>query len=229
MKVSSSLRAVIYRRVSTDRQADSRLGLEAQLESCLAYAKSSSLSVTDSFADEGVSTSLGMADRPGLLAAIDALQRGDILLIAKVDRIGRDFIEVALIERMIQKKGCRIISAAGEGTENDDPASILLRRLMAAFAEHEKLIIALRTRAALRAKRARGERAGNVPFGYSALPDGKLIPSERELKTLELVRELRDMGYSLRDVVDELRVRGVTGRTGRPLTLKRVHAISRVA
>src|SRR5262249_60100692 len=71
----------------------------------------------------------------------------------------------AMIEAAVRRRGARILSAAGEGTDDDDPASILMRRMIDAFAEYERLIIAGRTRAALRAKVARGERAGQVPYG----------------------------------------------------------------
>ena len=50
-----------------------------------------------------------------------------MLLVARPDRIGRDVITVAMIERLVAKRGARLISAAGEGTESDDPAGVLMR------------------------------------------------------------------------------------------------------
>ena len=83
-----------------------------------------------------------------------------MLIVAKRDRLGRDVIAVAMIERLAERKGARILSAAGEGTEGSDPASMLQRRILDAFSEYERLIIGARTKAALKAKRARGEAAG---------------------------------------------------------------------
>src|SRR5437764_1306819 len=100
----------------------------------------------------------------------------DLLLVAKRDRLGRDVIEVAMIERLITKRGARIVSAAGEGTENDDPSGILMRRLIDSFAEYERLIIRARTRAALAAKRRRGERISRfAPFGYQLASDARTV------------------------------------------------------
>lgn len=49
------------------------------------------------------------------------------------------------IEKEVKKRGARIISAAGEGTESDDPGQILMRRMVDAFAEYERAIIKRRT------------------------------------------------------------------------------------
>ena len=106
----------------------------------------------------------------------------------------------AMIEAAVKRAGGRIVSAAGEGTESDDPASILMRRMIDAFAEYERLIIGFRTRSALAAKGARGERKGQVPYGRrlsgkgtparrSGLPTG-LEPDQAEAEVLELVGEL---------------------------------------
>jgi DNA invertase Pin-like site-specific DNA recombinase len=60
-----------------------------------------------------------------------------VLLVAKRDRIGRlDPLPMAMIESAVRRKRARIVSAAGEGTENDDPSSILMRRMIDAFAEY---------------------------------------------------------------------------------------------
>jgi len=103
-------------------------------------------------------------------------------LVAKRDRWGRDVIAVAMIERLVAKRGARVVSAAGEDTDSDDPASLLMRRLIDSFAEYERALIAARTRAALGAKRRRGERvSGIIPFGFRLAGDGRtLLPEQSE-------------------------------------------------
>src|SRR5687767_6546822 len=137
MAVNGS-RAVGYRRVSTQDQADSGLGLDAQQTIIATTAKRLNLSVVTTFTDAGFSGSLGLERRPGLADALNALQRGDVLLVAKRDRIARDAFLAVLVERAVAKKGCRIISAAGEGTETDDPAAIFTRRILDAVSELER-------------------------------------------------------------------------------------------
>ena len=131
-----------------------------------------------------------------LLDAVAALKRGDVLLVAKRDRLGRDVIAVAMIERLIAKRGARVQSAAGEGTESNDPAAMLMRRLIDSFAEYEKLLIGARTRAALGAKRRRGERiSGIISFGFRLAGDGRqLIAHDGEQSTLKAIRAARAEG-----------------------------------
>lgn len=216
------MKAIGYVRVSTADQATSGLGLEAQRESIARCAAGLGAEVGGVFADEGVSGSVSIEGRPGLLAAVGELRRGDVLLVAKRDRLGRDVVAVALLERLVARKGARIVSAAGEGTADDDPGSILMRRLLDAFAEHERLLIGARTKAALRAKRARGERAGNVPWGFRALEDGRLVEEPREVEVARLAAELRRDGLTVSEVEVALRDRGVRGRNGLPLGRSRV-------
>jgi len=204
-----------YLRVSTDQQADSGLGLDAQRSAIESACARLGLALADVFTDAGLSGALDMENRPALFAAVQALKRGDVLLVAKRDRIGRDLIGVATIERMIMRKGARIISAAGEGTEGTDAGAMLQRQILDVFAEYERRLIGQRTKAALKAKRERGERAGNLPFGYELGPDGqKLEPCAAEQSVLSLLAELREAGYSLREIAAELNRQGFTTRRG---------------
>jgi site-specific DNA recombinase len=189
-------RAIAYLRVSTDQQVDSGLGLDAQRRAVEQTATRLGLTLSAAYTDAGLSGSKGIEDRPGLLDAVGALKRGDVLVIAKRDRLGRDVVAVALIERLITRKGAKVVSAAGEGTDNDDPTSLLMRRMIDAFGEYERLLIGARTKAALRAKRAQGMRAGNVPFGFTADAEGRLHPHEQEQRTLSTITALRASGMA---------------------------------
>jgi DNA invertase Pin-like site-specific DNA recombinase len=155
-------RAIGYLRVSTEHQAESGLGLEGQEAALRGAAARLRLTLVCIRVDAGTSGTLGIEDRPVLLDAVAALKRGDVVLVAKRDRLGRDVIAVAMIERLVAKRGARVISAAGEGTDSDDPAAMLMRRMIDAFSEYERLLIAARTRVALAAKRQRGERVSGI-------------------------------------------------------------------
>lgn len=208
-------RAYGYLRVSTDSQADSGLGVEAQRAAVEASAKRLGLDLGEVFTDAGLSGSLDIEDRPSLFTAVQAIKRGDVLIVAKRDRIGRDLIGVAMIERSVIRKGARIVSAAGEGTEGTDAGAMMQRQILDVFAEYERRLIGQRTKAALRAKRDRGERAGNLPFGYSLGTDGQTLePCAAEQAALSILRELRAAGYSQRAIAAELNRQGFTTRRG---------------
>jgi DNA invertase Pin-like site-specific DNA recombinase len=207
--------AIGYLRVSTDDQAESGLGLEAQRASITAAAARLHLSLTRVVIEAGVSGALALTERPALLDAVSALGRGEVLLVAKRDRLGRDVLEVALIEKSIAARGARVVSAAGEGTDNDEPNSLLMRRLMDSFAEYERLVIRARTKAALAAKRARGERIGNLPFGVQLAEDEvHLEPAPVEQRLLARIRALRDQGLTTRQIAADLNAEGHRTRRG---------------
>ena len=64
------------------------------------------------YTDAGTSGALAIDTRPVSLEAIGALKRGDVLLVAKQDRISRGVIATAMIERLVTKRGARIILGA---------------------------------------------------------------------------------------------------------------------
>ena len=198
-----------YIRVSTDDQANSGLGLEAQMAAILAEYPDAVI-----YADEGASSI--SSDRDGLQMALQTLSRGDLLVVAKRDRLGRDPMLMGWIELECKKRGARIVSMAGEGTENDDPTSILMRDIIDAFARFERLQVGARTKAALAAKKARGEKTGGeVPYGFDADADGRLTPNQSEQDALEAIKELRGRGWTLQAICDDLTNRGVMTKTGK--------------
>lgn len=220
------MRYVIYLRVSTDEQADSKAGLNAQLDSCRAHIKRNSGECLDVFSDEGISGAAGLEKRPGLLQATASLDKGDTLLVAKRDRLGRDPIVTAMIESAIARKKARVVSAAGEGTDGDSPSDVLMRRMIDAFAEYERLIIKARTSSALQAKKTRNERVGSIPYGFRLSGDGVHIkenPAEQEVITE--IRRLGTAGLNLPAICRELERKGFTTRTGKaflPVQVQRV-------
>lgn len=113
MRAPAVARAIAYLRVSTDQQAESGLGLEAQEAAVRSAASRLRLDLVRTFVDGGSSGKLGIEDRPILLDAVAALRRGDVLLVAKRDRIGHDVIAVAMIERLVAKRGGRFERVMG--------------------------------------------------------------------------------------------------------------------
>src|SRR5688572_11437977 len=87
---TASGRAIGYVRVSTDQQRESGLGLEAQRAALEQSAERLRMQLDTVYIDAGLSGTLNVQQRPGLADALNALRRGDVLLVAKRDRIARD-------------------------------------------------------------------------------------------------------------------------------------------
>lgn len=216
---------VVYRRCSTAEQSERGNGLAAQMDACCAYVTRNGGELVGTFTDEGVSGGSSLDKRHALLEAISQLQKGYILLVSKRDRLCRDPLIMAMIEAAVARKHARIISTSGEGTQDDDPSSVLMRRIVDAFSEYERLIIRSRTVTALRAKKNRGERTGHIPFGFKLGNDGKhLATDEQEQRILQEIKALKTNGLSLRKIAQELNNRGITnrGHGWNPMSAKRV-------
>ncbi len=155
---------VIYRRVSTDEQAASGLGLEAQYDACERHAAARGWHPVAVFTDAGVSGSIPLRDRPAGAAAVALAQAvGGILLVAKMDRLGRDAVDRLTTLRAAADEGWRIEAPDMGGVDAATPEGKLVHGMMASVAEYEREVTRARTRAALRAKIRRGERVGMPP------------------------------------------------------------------
>jgi DNA invertase Pin-like site-specific DNA recombinase len=208
--------AVAYLRVSTDEQ---NLGPEAQLAAIRAYCAARGLELVAVHEDR-VSGAAPLDERMGLMSALQDVEQGRAVVVvaAKRDRIARDTMLAALVEREVERLGGTLVTADGAG-EGAGPESVLMRRILDAFAEYERAMIRARTRAALQVKKAQGIKLGRPAYGRT--------DDERAL--VARVAQLREQGLTLAAVVEQLTVEGHRARNGAPLSLSTVHRITRRA
>ena len=214
VRSGSPLVAVAYIRVSKD---DQKLGPEAQRASIEAWAAREGVSVAAWHVDQGVCSVTAFDQRPALVAALGSLREhaAGVLVVAKRDRIARDVVLTAGVERAAASTGAVVVSAAGEGN-GSAPADAFMRTVIDGAAAYERALIRARTTAALSVIRARGQKTGgSVPYGYSLAADGRtLAPVEAEQATIARSRELVAEGLSLRAVAAQLATEGRVSRKG---------------
>lgn len=209
-------RAVIYIRVSTEDQADSGLSVQAQEDACRALADRHGWPIASVWRDEAVSGAKPLDRRPGLIGAIGALGRGDRLVIAKRDRVFRvDDYDRAVIIRAIASRGAKVASAAGEVPDDDTPDGKMLATIIDAVGARERSYGIARTKAALKVKRDRGQRCGQVPYGSRLAADGVHIePEPADALAVEWCRRLRALGWPIRQVAEALEAMGFKPKNG---------------
>ncbi|MCK9463507.1 MAG: recombinase family protein [Proteobacteria bacterium] len=204
-----------YLRVSTDAQD---LGPVAQRSALEAWCAARGASLVAVFEDKGISGGAELDKRPGLLGALSAVKAhgAGLLLVAKRDRLARDVVVAAMIERVIRRHGADVVAADGVGN-GDGPADEFMRTVIDGAAQYERALIRARTRAALAVKRSRGEKTGgSVPFGFRLEKDGvHLVADDGEQTVIAVVRQLRVDGLSIRGIVERLNADGVRGRGSR--------------
>jgi DNA invertase Pin-like site-specific DNA recombinase len=204
--------AVAYLRVSTDEQDN---GVQAQRAAIQRWTEGRGVNIV-AWHEDRVSGATGVEARPGMLDALESLQRigAGILVAAKRDRIARDVVVAATVERLVAGAGAVVVTADGVTVE-DSPEGALMRTLVDAFASYERSLIKSRTRAALAVKRSRGERVSRfAPVGFR-FEDGRLVVDESEAAMVERIRAMRGRGLSVRRIVDVLTAEGSTLRGGR--------------
>ena len=204
---------VAYYRVSTDRQGQSGLGLEAQRSAVDAYLNGGSWALLDSFVEV---ESGRRADRPELAKALELCRRKRAtLVIAKLDRLARNVAFIA-----------NLMDANVDLVAVDMPqANRLTLHIMAAMAEHEAQAVSQRTKAALQAAKARGRRLGwSMPSrrGEQAEASRKGAARNRAgadrfaANVLPVVRDIERAGVTtLQGIADALNARGVRTARGR--------------
>jgi DNA invertase Pin-like site-specific DNA recombinase len=143
------MRLVGYARVSTVEQ-----NLDLQLDALKAAGCSEILT------DQGLSG----ADfqRPGLRRALRQAKDGDMLVVWRLDRLGRSLIDLIATVNRLSKRGCEFRSLS-ESIDTSSSGGRLLFHMMGAMAEFERSIISERTKAGMEAARARGSKIGRRP------------------------------------------------------------------
>jgi DNA invertase Pin-like site-specific DNA recombinase len=206
------MKYVSYIRVSTARQGQSGLGLEAQQEAVAAFVRQRGGEVLAEYVEV---ESGRKVDRPQLAAALaHAKRQGAVLLIAKLDRLARN---VAFISGLLE--------SGAEVQACDMPeANRFMLHVMAAVAEQEAEAISARTKAALGAAKARGVKLGwaqpqRDPEAHrAAVEKGAASTAAKADSFAERLRPVLATfaaGGSLRDIARELNARGILTPRGK--------------
>ena len=200
---------VAYFRVSTARQGQSGLGLEAQQAAVLRFLPGEAIRVADFIEVESGRKSA----RPQLLAAIALAQREDtVLLVAKLDRLARSVAFLATLMESRVRFQAVDLPAADESTLH----------ILAAVAQKEAAAISSRTREALAAKKARGAVLG-TPANLTPAARAKGLVARQanaqanvhNRQAAQLATLLKANGGTLRAIADQLNQSGYCTRRGK--------------
>jgi DNA invertase Pin-like site-specific DNA recombinase len=204
--------AVGYIRVSTEDQAREGISLENQKKKIELYAELNGLVLEDIIADEGISAK--NLNRPGVQRIIEMAKKKqvDCIIIYKLDRMFRNTIDALKTSQMLDKKGIALHSI-NEKLDTKSAIGRFFFSLMASLAEMERNIISERTTDALRCKKAKGERVGEIPYGYDTV-DGNLVPNDEEQTVISLIHEMRNERMSYKAIAQRLSEKQITTKKG---------------
>lgn len=209
----STIKYVIYYRVSTKKQGESGLGLEAQrrdVEIFLENYSGQPYEIIDSITD--IKSGKGkLEERTDLKKAVElTITHKATLLVAKLDRLGRSVALISsLVELFGERKGTDLKVACMPNADK------LQLHIYAALAEQEREFISQRTKAALKAAKARGANLGGLRPGTEARNEGaKQAAKERAEKLRPEFEMMQKHNYTLRQMASSLNDRGITTPKG---------------
>lgn len=155
------MKAHLYARYSTERQSESSIA--DQLRVCRQYAVTQGWTVIGEHTDEGISGA-ALGNRPGVRAALDAAQAGDVLLVMDLSRLSRSQDVAPLLTRLTHR-GIRIIGVQ-DGYDSTSRTARMQAGLSGIMSEEFRAMIADRTRSALSSLANAGESTGGRAYGY---------------------------------------------------------------
>lgn len=214
------MKFVIYTRASTDR--DNTISHEMQVSDCRKLAGENEIL---HFPEDDVSGDADLAERPQLMAAINALKKGDILLVWKLNRLARDPYRQAMIIALVQKKRASLQSYIQQGIFEETAEAELQRNLFASIAKYELETIRHNVKRAMKSAKEAGRCVGQIPYGYSYFISplqgtGKMVkwlyPDEKEQRIILEMERLQSEGLTYREISEALNMKGVRNRSGHP-------------
>jgi len=207
MTPTANTPAIIYCRVSTDRQGASGLGLESQEARCREVCASRGWEVVEVVRE---TISGDKARRPLFIAACQAArERGAVLVAAEASRLTRQRGGVLPLYEQAAKEGWAIYALDMPEIDPLSPMGEAVITIIGAINRLERRLTGQRTSASLRAKVARGEPVGRP----------RIMPPE----TLTELQGLRGRGMSYAKTAEELNRRGVKGPAGGTWSKQAVH------
>ncbi len=221
----SNKQAIGYIRVSTIGQAVDGVSLDAQRAKLDAWCLLNEYELVAVFSD--AISGCRADNRPALQDALDQVCKTNAALVVySLSRLARSTADTLAIADRLDRNNADLVSLS-ERIDTTTAAGKMVFRMLAVLNEFERDLVSERTVAALAHKKSKGERVGNVPFGFDLADNGvDLVDNTAEQNIITEIYNLRTAGYSLRAIAAELTKCGIFTKTGnatwKHTTIKRI-------
>lgn len=199
-------RAVIYLRVSGEKQLRDGYGLEAQKDDCVRYADKMGYEVVQVCIDGAISGTKGVDERSGLQQALlmCVLGQADVFLTYALDRQARDVVLFNQVRSQLKKLGVRF-ETAKEGRDFTTDESLLEGDIRAVFAAEERRTITRRLYGGRKQRsKVDGLGSGRMPWGYTRSLDGKIEINPDVQPTITYILNQRSHGTTYQTIANYL-------------------------
>ena len=186
----------------------------------------------ENFYQETLSGATELKNRPILIDLLTKAQKGDKVVVQKLDRLSRDTIQAGVIRYELQKKGVELVTVENP---RSDPIGKLLDNLLLAFAEFEKETTRARIKKTLQHKKDEKFRISRyAQFGYEFYLDDKtqkykIRENEKEQEIIKLVMERNKKRKRPYQIFKELKKKKIKSRNDKYLDVKMIQRIIKKA
>ncbi|MCK8262311.1 recombinase family protein, partial [Erwinia amylovora] len=113
--------------------------------------------------EEHISGSVAASERPGFIKLLDRMEEGDVLIVTKLDRLGRNAIDIRKTVELLADSDIRVHCLALGGVDLTSPAGKMTMQVISAVAEFERDLLLERTHSGIARAKASGKRFGRPP------------------------------------------------------------------
>jgi DNA invertase Pin-like site-specific DNA recombinase len=199
---AKTVRAVIYTRVSTEDQAKEGFSLDAQLDKLRAYCKARDWTVVEEYIDDGFSGR--NVKRPAYNNMIENMEKWDLLLVMKMDRIHRNSKNFMLMMEYLNKNNKEFVSM-NESFDTSTAMGRFVMNIIQLIAQLESEQIGERVYIGMeqKAKTNGGVLGFNIPYGYDYI-NGKLEINKDEARVVKDIYSWYTEGKSMGEIAKML-------------------------
>ncbi|RLL19039.1 recombinase family protein [Acinetobacter chengduensis] len=186
-------KAIGYVRVSTDKQVEEGISLDAQIAKIEAWASLNDYELVHVYSDEGISGS-SLSKRDGMMQALSKVKKGMAFVCYSLSRISRDTVDTIQISRRIEHAGADLVSLS-EKIDTTGASGKMIFNMLAVLNQFERDQTAERTKLAMQFKKSRNQAYSPTPYGYDRVDD-TLVINIAEALTILRIRNLFESGKS---------------------------------
>ena len=219
-------KAIIYTRVSLEKQAENGISLEAQLSQCEKYTDLQDWEVVGTFKDEGISGKT--TNRDGLQEALKAVKKNKgVLVIYSLSRLSRSVLDTLNLVEELQNSKADLASVS-ENIDTAGPCGRFQLNVMSAMNQLEREQTSQRTKMAMAHLKATGKRfSRHAPYGFSYV-EGKMVENKDEQEVIRYVKELREKGNKQKQVLIKMELKGMRNRKGNSFSVNDISRMVRM-
>lgn len=199
-------KAIGYVRVSTDKQAEEGISIDAQIAKIQAWASFNDYELIHIYSDEGIS-GYSLNKRNGMNQALKHVSKDMAFICYSLSRISRNVIDTIHISQTIEKKGADLVSLS-EKIDTTGASGKMIFNMLAVLNQFERDQTAERTKLAMQFKKTNNQAYSPTPYGYNRFGN-ELVINITEALNIIRIKDMYQDGKGFTEIARTLNGEGI--------------------